>query len=344
MNHRALTTSLLLAVAACTPTSSAPSTTLPTTTTTTIPAPDPVEARYEFSAGDSLTYDVSASQNIMFDARGDAADLADETLPIDADLVSENTGSTTYTVESASGSTIAIHITATFDQTEIMGTVNGATIDDVTDGGVAVDLSRIQPVAVTVMIDSLGRLLDDGSDVPPTLGADIAALAGVTNDLFSVPVGPVFPDRAVTTGDTWQTSSERPGQQGPVTVTSRSEVTDHSSSALVVSTDTTTGAYSVDFSEQFRELFRAFSELEGEDVPPELTAQLEEILFRITVEESVTTEIAEFDVSRGVVRSSAKTSTLRLHMEFRAPDEDQQVRGFEILLDVEQTAVFSLRD
>lgn len=342
MYQRALLTSLVLLAAACAPTAT-PTTTTPVSTTAA-PASDPVQARYGYQPGQAVTYDVTVRQDITFDATGDAADLGDETLPIDADLVSENLGTTTYMPESASGSAITLHLSAAFSDTQIRGTVNGATIDDLTDGGVAVDLGQIQSVAVTVIVDSLGRIIDDGSEGEPMIGADVAALAGVTNELFSVPVGPEFPETAVTTGDTWQTMSERPGQAGPVPVVGDSRVIDHQDGTLTVETATTTEAYLVDFSEEFRDLFLAFSELEDADVPPELTEQLDQIVFRITVEESVTTETAEFDVERGLVTGSTKSSTVRLHMEFRAPDDDGELSSFQIRLDVEQTAVFSLQN
>lgn len=341
MYQRALLTSLVMLVSACTATATS-STTAAATTTTTL-APDPVQARYGYQPGEAVTYDVTVVQDITFDATGDADGLGDETLPIDADLVSENIGTTTYTPESASDSAITLHVAAAFADTQMRGAVNGETIDDLADGGVAVDLGRIQPVAVTVIVDTLGRILDDGSDGEPMVGVDVAALAGVTNDLFSVPIGPEFPDAAVTTEDMWQTISERPGQDGPIPVVGESQVIDHQRGALTVETETTTEAYVVDFSEEFRDLFLAFSELEGADVPPELAEQLDQIVFRITVEESVTTETAEFDVERGLVTTSTKSSTVRLHMEFQAPDDDGEMSSFEIRLDVEQTAVFSLR-
>lgn len=342
MYHRALLTSLVLLVAACTPTATPTTTT--TVTSTTAPALDPVEARYGYQPGQSVTYDVNVRQDITFDATGDSTDLGDETLPIDADLVSENLGTTTYAPEAVSGSTISLHISASFADTQVRGTVNGDTIDDLADGGVAVDLGRIQPVALTVMVDALGRVLDDGSAAQPMVGADVAALTGITNDLFSVPIGPEFPDRVLTTGDTWQTMSERPGQDGPIPVVGDSRVVDHRDGVLTVETQTTADAYLVDFSREFRDLFLAFSELEGADVPPELTEQLDQIAFRIAVQESVTTETAEFDLDRGLVTKSTKSTNVQLHMEFRAPDEGGEMRSFDIRLDVDQTAVFSLRN
>ena len=343
MHQRALVVSLVLVVVACTP-DTAPTTSSTIAPTTAAPAPDPVRARYGYTSGETVTYDVSARQDITFDATGDAADLGDATLPIDADLVSENVGTATYTADSPSDASITLQIAVAFADTQVRGTVNGDPIDDLADGGVAVDLGRIQPVALTVIVDRLGRILDDGLEAEPMVGADVAALTGITNDLFSVPVGPEFPDRTVTTGDTWETTSTRPGQTGPIAVISDSQVVDHRDGALTIETETTTDAYVVDFSQQFRDLFMAFSELEGAEVPAELTEQLNQIVFRIAVEGSVSAETATFDVDRGLVTHSTKSTSVRLHMEFRAPDDAGQLRAFDIRLDVGQTAVFSLRD
>lgn len=342
MYQRALLTTLVLLVASCTPaTTSTTSTIVPTTTT--VSAPDPVEARYGYEPGVSVIYDVSVRQDITFDATGDAADLGDETLPIDADLVSENIGTSTYTPEDVSGSSIRLLISAAFDETQVRGTVNGETIDDLADGGVAVDLGRIQPVTATVMVSAAGRILDNGADDAPMVGADVAALTGVTNDLFSIPVGPEFPDRALTAEDTWQTRSSRPGQNAPVPIVSDSRIVDHRGSAFIIESSTTADAYVVDFSQQFRDLFLSFSELDDAEVSPELSEQLDQIVFRITVEESIATETALFDIESGLVTDSTKQTTVSLHMQFRAPDDDGQMRSFDIRLDVDQTAVFSLR-
>lgn len=341
MSLRALLLTLAFGVAACTPA------TTPTTVTVSAPSatsvPDPVEPTYGFATGQVVTYDVSVRQDITFTAAGDAAGLGDETLPIDADVVSENVGTSVYTVASASDSSVTLDITAEFPETRVTGTVNGDSLDGSrSEGGVASDLSRIQPVATTVVLDRRGTLVDDGATDLAATGADLAALAGLTNDLFSIPVGPAFPARPISLGDDWETTWERPGQDQALTVASRSRVTEHTESRLVIESETTTGAQTADFSQQFRDLFLAFAELDT-DIPPELEDQLDQIEFSIEAEPSTVTEVASFDLQRRMVSESTKVATLHLTMVFRAPDEEGEVRGFEIRLAVTQTAVFTLR-
>ncbi|MFP5332887.1 MAG: hypothetical protein ACLGHX_11090 [Acidimicrobiia bacterium] len=332
---------LTLGVAACTAATTPTTTTV--STTTTVPVPAPVEPSYGFAPGQAVTYDVSVRQDITFTAEGDAAGLGDETLPIDADVVSENVGTSVYTVTNASDSSVTLDITADFPETRVTGTVNGEPLGESGgEGGVASDLSRIQPVATTVVLDRRGTLVDDGATDLAATGADLAALAGLTNDLFSVPVGPAFPSRPIGLGDDWETIWERPGQDQTVTVASRSRVTEHTERRLVVESQTTTGAQSADFSQQFRDLFLAFAELDT-DIPPELEDQLDQIEFSIEAEPSTVIEVAAFDLERRMVSESTKTATLHLTMVFRAPDEDGEIRGFEIRLVVTQTAVFTLR-
>ncbi len=217
-------------------------------------------------------------------------------------------------------------------------------MDSLEEGGVEADLARIEPVDVTVSVSEVGRILDDESDTTTVLGADLAALTGLTNDLFAVPVGPTFErESVVTVGDRWEIESTHDGQSGPVAARSESEIIDVVDGIFVIETTTVTDSYRVDFSEEFRDLFVEFAELEeDEDIPAEVREGLEAIEFVITVDESSTVEVAHFDPVDGLVESSTKTSAMRLTMVFRAPDDSGENSGFEITLDLAQTAVFTL--
>lgn len=338
---------LALLLASCTPGESNDSSSTTSAETTTTAAVEPVQLAYAYVPGETLIYEIAVNQDIAFDAAGDADGFGDADLPIDADLVTESSGSTSYAISTGPTPTsTTIDISARFRETRVAGTVNGDTVDSLEEGGVEADLARIDEVAVTVVVDALGRILDDGNGDRGVLGADLAALTGLTNDLFAVPIGPVLAaDRRVVAGDTWESTSTREGPTGQIASTSSSEVRTATAELFVIETTTVTDPYSVDFSEQFRDLFLGFAELEGAgEVPPELLEQLDSIEFVITVEESTTVEVADFDVARGVIRSSTKTTGMRLSMVFRAPDDDGDVTGFTISLDMSQAAVFTLAE
>ena len=338
---------LVAAVSACAPDDAGTEVTPVETPPTSVAVPpDPTELSYAYPADSTLAYEVTVSQNIAFDASGDAARFGDADLPIDADLVTESEGTTTYTIsDGPSTDTVSIDISARFPTTRVAGRVNGATVDNLEEGGVETDLARIDPVDATVIVGPTGREIEPDVDSTQVLGADLAALRGLTNELFASLVGPILaPGEEVGVGDTWETRWSHKGQSGPVNATSMSEIVDFTDGGFVIETRTTTDAYTVDFSRQFRDLFRNFAELEaeGEELPEDLLASLESIRFTISVDESTSVERAEFDIARGIIRSSTKSSTMRLSMVFRSPEDDGSLTGFEIALDIEQTAVFRL--
>lgn len=343
--RRVLTFALLTLLVACDP--STATTTSRAVDPTSSPTSEPettAELTYGYEPGVSLSYDVMVTQDIAFTATGDAPGFGNASLPIDADLVTESSGSTTYAVGAGpSADVFTIDIAAQFPETRVAGTVNGESVDNLEEGGVEADLARIEPVDVTLTVNEVGRVLEDADDDGAMLGADLAALTGLTNDLFTVPVGPLFErETAVTVGDRWDVESSHDGQSGPVAARSVSEVLEISDGAFVIETTTVTDAYRVDFSSKFRDLFLEFAELEeGEEMPPQVEQRLEAIEFVITVDESSTVEVAHFDPDTALVDTSTKTTAMRLTMVFRAPDETGELSGFEITLDLAQTAVFT---
>lgn len=345
-SRRAIALALGLLLAACDPSTATTTTrSAETTSSTASDAAQSINLTYGYTPGQSLRYDVMVSQDITFTATGDAPGFGDASLPIDADLVTESMGHTTYAIEAGtSPGTFTIDIAALFPETRVAGNVNGDTVDSLEEGGVEADLARIEPVDVTIAVDDVGRILDDEFDNATVLGADLAALTGLTNDLFAVPVGPTFNrGSAVTIGDRWEIESSHDGQSGPVAARSGSQIIDIVDGVFVIETTTVTDTYQVDFSEEFRDLYLEFAELdEAEEIPLEVREGLEAIEFVITVDESSTVEVAHFNPADGLVTSSTKKSTMRLTMVFRAPDDSGETSGFEITLDFAQTAVFTL--
>lgn len=348
MHTRAISSfCLALLLASCTPGESADPSSTTSAETTTTAVSEPVQLAYAYVPGETLTYDVAVSQDIAFNADGDAEGFGEAELPIDADLVTESSGSTTYTISAGpTPNSATIDISARFPETRVAGTVNGDTVDSLEEGGVEADLARIDEVAVTVVVDALGRLLDDENGRRAVLGSELAALTGLTNALFAVPIGPVLvASRRVVAGDTWESTTTRDGLDGEIASASTSGVLATTVEVFVIETTTVTDPYTVDFSEQFRDLFLGFAELEGEgEIPPEVLEQLDSIEFVISVEESTTVEVADFDVALGVIRSATKTTGIRLSMVFRAPNDDGDITGFDISLDLSQSAVFTLSE
>lgn len=347
MSLRALTAITLL-LAACTAdggSGAAPAADPPTATPATDPAPPPRQLEYGYEPGSTLAYDVMVSQDIAFAADGDAAGFGDGELPIDADLVTESTGTSTYTVdESGKNGAVVLAIAAEFPDTRVAGTVNGTPVDSLEEGGIGPELARIETVDVRLTLDRMGRVLDGDDADQSAMGPSLAALTRLTDDLFSQPVGPVFPtDRAVTVGDMWEITSERVGSAGPITARSTSEVEDVVDGVYVIRTTTVTDGYEVDFSAEFRDLFLVFTGLSDEDaIPPEIQQQLDSIEFSISVLESTSTEVAEFDPETGTIRASTRTAGTQLSMVFRSPGQDgEDSTGFDIDLDMTQTAVFT---
>lgn len=343
MNLRTLLALVLLA-SACAPagdsTDNDPAATQSTTAPTSSPA---VSLVYGYDPGTTLTYDLAVSQDIAFDADGDAEGFGEAEFPINANLTTQSEGTARYTIEDAPGNgAVSITVAATMNSTEATGTLNGDEVTSIEQGGIAADLARINPVNAEVTVSRLGLVMKDETTDQRILGASLASLTGLADELLAQPVGPVFTDAPVTVGDSWEISEERGGPSGPLAVHSTSRVEEIVDGLYVIHTTTVAGAYVVDFSEQFRQLFLGFSELEaGAEIPAEIQEQLDSIEFSITVSESTTTEVVEFDPDTGLVVSSTRTTDLQLTMTFRSPT-DGEVNGFDIELDLLQTARFAL--
>jgi hypothetical protein len=198
--HR-ITLTLVLTLAACTAgdvgevTSASP--TVPAEATS---APNPAPPRllgYTMTPGEETTYDVTVTQTIAFEASGDAPGLGEETLPIDADLVTESTGETVHAYSIGSRpDTVDVTITARFPDTRATGTVNGRTVDSLEGGGIESELARIDPVDVVLTVGPRGRVLARSEGDERILGAGLAALTGISNDLFGRPIGFHYPRSA----------------------------------------------------------------------------------------------------------------------------------------------------
>jgi hypothetical protein len=347
MTARRFSSALLIVslTAACSPSESIASPTASSTVTTPVPA-EPAQLSYGYEVGDTLRYVVDVGQSIGFRASGDADGLGGAELPIDADLVTESQGTTTYTASANPDGRIDLEISARFPDTRVAGSVNGRTVDNLAEGGIESDLARIDPVDVVVTVDATGRILGSGDRSGVVVGAELAALTGLTSEMFASPIGPVMPpNRAVGVGDSWETLSSRPGRDGPVAIRATSEIVGSADGLLEIHTTTATDGYEVDFSREFQDLYLSFAELEQEgEVPAEVLEQIDSIRFRIVVPESTTVEQSFFDPERGIVRRSIKTTGLRLTMVFRSPSEAGELTGFEIVFDLTQSATFTLTD
>jgi hypothetical protein len=344
--HRRALLALALVAAACSPAVDSTDNDLaPSSSTTTPASPTAISLSYLYEPGTTLTYDLVVSQDIAFDADGGAEGFGEVEFPIDADLTTQSAGTAVYTIGDAPGNgTVSLTITAAMHSTEASGTLNDDEVTSIDEGGIAADLARINPVNVELTFSRLGRVMRGDEIDPQVLGASLASLTGLADDLLAQPIGPVFVEDPVAVGDSWEVSEERQGPNGPLPAHSVSTVEEVVDGRYVIRTTTIADGYVVDFSEQFRQLFLGFSDLEeGVEIPAEVQEQLESIEFSITVAESVTTEVVEFDPETGLVVSSIRTSELQLTMVFRSPDETTgDLNGFDIRLDLSQTARFTL--
>ena len=351
MRRRALLLVAALVAAACTTGSDTPeSTTSATAAQTTTSGPsvaEPVALRYGHEPGDTLVYDVGVTQDIAFSADGDAPSFGEDELPIDADLVTESNAQLDFVfTDGTQDGSVRMTITGVVGDTRVAGTVNGEAVDNLEEGGVEADLARIDPVEASYVLNDRGEILESPETGMGVVGAELAALTGLTDDLLSSPLGPVFPvDRPLAPGDTWASTAVRRSASGSVEARSTSEVLSVDGAIHEIVTVTVTEAYETDLAEGFRDLFL---ELEGLDpdgeVPPEVAALLDEVVFRISVAEATTTTTIRFDAEAGVVRSAVRSTGMALTMEFRFPAaEDGALSGYELDLDLTQSATYELR-
>lgn len=321
-----------------------------------VDAPEATLLAYSFEPDSVLSYQLDLEQQIVMHADGDAGAMGEDELPMDADIGIQAQSVMSYEVfPGPEADTFEVVITADFDDVEITGTVNGESVDELDEAGMASDLASVDPVSTSVIIDAAGNIISDHGAPVDLFGGGLDALGGLATDDLGRPVGPRFPtDRELTVGDSWTETTTEDGPDGtPVTVTSTHTVIDAqrigSSTTLVIESVTNTDAIEIDFSDFFRALFEGFAGLGGEDaegeLPPEFQEMLDELVFVISVDPSTATTTSWFDPESGIVRRAESSSQVAIAMTFVAPDDTTgELVRFEMEMDMNQTVVLALLD
>ncbi|CAN5798104.1 hypothetical protein BH23ACT5_BH23ACT5_24470 [soil metagenome] len=335
---RVLVCAALVACSACT------SDTQVTPETT---APDPIEEvdlAYDFTAGTSLTYRVEIEQQLVLETDGSSSAAAEEGIPVSANVTIEAVGTFTYTFSDGTDeATHTVDIDGQFDEVTVTGIIDGEDVDDPSD---IAELGTIEPVAVTVVVDDRGRVVDDTTLPSDPMGFGMAPLSGLSGDLRRLP-GPVLPEGPVSQGDTWTEAVEAPGMgdtPAMTTVTATltgTEVVEGIESTVIEST-TEVEEVVVDLSEFFAGFLGAFAD--PDDDAGEVDALIDQIEFRITMEPSTSIATAWLDSAGRIVRSTTDGPTA-LRMVVALPDEQSgEVENFELSLDVSQAIVYTLTE
>lgn len=342
-------------LAGCTSTTTSDS--VPDRATTSPPATgsEPIRTVYSYEPGGELSYDLAMTQDIEFEVEGDESSLTggDEALPTQGRVVSDSETTMEYLVlpDSPEGAA-TIEIIADLSDADTRATVDGETLTPDQYDGLTEALAAIQPIDFRVTVNDRNAVLSTGGhgglDV---LSGEVGALTSLSNNQLSRPLGPVFPeDRELRLGQEWRIESTQEGPQGPIVVAATHRLVDvqemDGSEVLVIESITETDGFELDFSEVFQSLFAGFASGEsGEPVTDEALAEFADVRFTIGVEPSIGTATTLFDPVAGRVLSSEQNSTVRLRWILQTPDDETgEITGFELMLDITQTAQFTLRE
>lgn len=343
-----------LVVAACsggTAGEDATTTTQAAETTTTLDAPEAMKLSYELEPGTSHTYEVTMNQQIDMAAEGNGAALGEEDIPEDMSV--GVVGTTTFTYEVSEGpepDTFEIHITGDFGDLEFSGTVDG---EDFT-GEELPDFAEMEPVDVTVVVDSQGNVIPDESGLGDDFFGDLGGLdmlenlgSGAGGGQF---VGPPFSDEDVTVGDTWSETIEVPGMAGGDMFTTQIDnvvtatETIDGAETFVIETTTTTSAIEFDLAEFFLGFMFAFL---PEDASDEEVAEMEElaeqIKFLFNIDETTTDLTTWFDPGLGLARQADFANETHLVMDIAMPDEESgELVEFSMDMTIDQDISYRL--
>lgn len=329
-----LLSALALVVAACgageTSGSSAPDSTIPAAE-----APEAMLLSYELTAGQTLSYEVDLDQAIKMSMEGDPSALGasgGEDVPGEMDL--KITGTTTFTHSVAEGpepGTYEITITGDLSDLEFGGTVDGAPVEDFSE---VPDMAGMDPVDLTVIVDSQGNIIPDESGVGQDFlngfgGLDMLGQLGPGSaGGVGQFVGPPFSEDEVTVGDTWSETIEIPTMPGddPITTDVDSQVVGVEELAgaevFVIETTTSTSAVEFDLAQLLIGFMTAFvPEDASEEELAQIDAIADELRFAFSVDPQVADMTTWFDFEAGLTRQADMTSATHMVMDINIPDE-----------------------
>lgn len=341
---------LALLLAACSGT--APTDTTGGAVDTSAPGGEVIQGSfaYNFQPGETLVYDLEVTQDITLHADGDtAAGMGTGELPLDADLQTQSVTTMTYDIAPGPDpDTYEITLDAVFDDTTITGTMNGEPLQDGDAESLAV--GRLDPVSVTVVVDSQGNVISGESDddlIDEALGDTFGMLQGMGGSQLTRPLGPAFPEGELRVGQSWTDEQTTQGPSGPIVTTLTSTVVGteilDGAEVVVIETVAETEAFEIDLSDFFRGVFEGFAQGGGES-DADLSALVDQLRFVIAAEPSTATETSWFDQEAGVVKQAEQRAQVSLRMEFQAPDETTgELAGFFMDMDLDQTSRYTLQ-
>ena len=327
MRTRILIAAFALALAGCS--SEAATTTTaanePTTTTTTQPSTPAAVLAYSYAAGDSYTYDISLAQHLTMttEVQGDPGMFGDAEAPGNVDVNTSIDGTVNYDLsEGPQADTTTLHISGTFDDVNVEGTVDGEPVTDSdVQSGTVPDLVEVPDT--TIVLDKYGRPVSvDGTTVPSDaqfFGDPFALFGGLTSGGLDQPFGPEFPDHALAVGDSWteEQSQDIPDTDQTVatsvtyTVTGTDTVDGHD--VMVIDFTATSSGAEVDLGQMFQALIEGFASM-GQDTST--TGPIPEIEFVVSIGETSGSGTYWFDQEAGIVRKvhQAYSIPMSMHM------------------------------
>ena len=353
IRHISIVTVLAFGVAACGADAAVQSTTTAVQSTTTAvqpTAPDALRLSYTLEPGTTFEYEVGIDQQIEMSATGDASAMGDEEIPGDASI--NLTGTTTFTHSVAEGpqpGTYEITISGDFTDLQITGTIDGEPIGQ-TD---IPDFAELEPIEVTIVVDEQGNVIVDDELFGDPLGGlggfgDLAA-PGMDPGQF---VGPPFPDRPVTVGDSWSETIESPVfmDGDPIVTQIENEVTAADTidghEVLVIETTSTTSMIEFDLAEFLVGFFQAFiPEGATDEERAEIDAIAEGLRFLFIIDETVSDMTTWFDAEAGYARQAEFSMSTSIVMDINMPDDETgELVGFGMEMSIAQDVTYRLID
>ena len=323
-------------------------------TTTAIQSitPDALRLSYTLESGTTFEYEVGIDQQIDMSATGDASAMGDEEIPGDASI--HLTGTTTFSHSVAEGpkpDTYEITIKGDFTDLQITGTIDGEPIGQ-TD---LPDFAELEPIDVTIVVDDQGNIIPDDDMFDDAFGGGL----GGFGDLLAAPgmdpgrfVGPPFPDRPVTVGDSWSETIESPVFMGGDAIVTQidNEVmatdTIDGHVVLVIETTSTTSMIEFDLAQFFVGFFQAFiPDNATDEEKAEIDAIAEGFRFLFIIDETVSDMTTWFDAEAGYARRAEFSMSTSIVIDINMlDDETGEMVAFGMEMNIAQDVTYRLID
>lgn len=349
-----LLATLALVAAACSGSGTATTSTV-AETTTTVSAPEGVRLAYALEPGTSHEYEVDVDHTIDMSSSGDTSALGEtEGEDIPAEMSVRVSGTSVFTHAVAEGpqpGTFEITITGVFSDVEFDGTIDGEPVDP----SEVPEMAEIDPVDVSIVVDEQGNVIpDDSAGLGEGLfgglgGLDMMDQFGAGGGVGRF-IGPPFPDREVTVGDTWSDTVEIPTMpgEGPVVTEIVSDFvgtgTIDDIEVFVIETTNSTSQIDFDLAELLIGFMTAFAPDDmSEEEQAELDALVEELRFAFMVDPQVMESTTWFDPDAGLALQAELSGDTHLVMDMNIPDESTgELVGFALDMNIGQHVTYRL--